>query len=92
MTNRVLRVTPRRPGQIAVLGVVIAWLAVILVVPLAALTFTVLTHLTDTVHTLLTPDALFALGQSIVLAALALVVNGVFGVMGALVLVRQRFW
>jgi sulfate transport system permease protein len=92
MTNRVLRVTPRRPGQIVVLGAVIAWLAAILVVPLAALAFTVLTHLSETVRTLATPDAMFALGQSILLAALALVVNGVFGVMGALVLVRQRFW
>jgi sulfate transport system permease protein len=92
MSTRVLRVTPRRPGQLAVLGVVLVWLTVILVVPLGALTFTVVTHLGETVRTLLTPDALYALGQSILLAALALLVNGVFGVMGALVLVRQRFW
>jgi len=90
--NRVLVVAPRRPGQVAVLGLVLTWLAIILVIPLAALTWTVFSQLTETVHTLLTPDALFALGQSITIAAIALIVNGVLGVIGALVLVRQRFW
>lgn len=71
-------------------GVLVA-LAALLVVPLGALVFKVLAEPTKVVATLLTEEALRALGLTIGVALVCVVLNGVFGVAGALVLVRQRF-
>jgi sulfate transport system permease protein len=69
-----------------------AYLGVVLVVPLLALLFTVVTHLGEVVGQLATWPALHAMWLSGMLAILALILNGTFGVIGALVLVRQEFW
>lgn len=82
---------PRRPGQLAIAGVVGVYLAAVLVVPLGALTWHVVTNLGETFDDLRASDALYALWISVVLGAVALVVNGVLGVVGGLVIVRQRF-
>jgi sulfate transport system permease protein len=84
----------RRPfpwGRAALASAVGVYLAAILVVPLGALTWHVVTNLAETFEDLRAADALYALWISVVLGAVALVVNGVLGVVGGLVIVRQRF-
>lgn len=79
-------------GQVGLLAAVIAYLGLVLVLPLAALVSRAsaggFTALTDVFAD---PEARRGLALTLGLAGLALVVNGLFGVAGALVLVRQRF-
>lgn len=70
---------------------VCAWLAVLLVVPLAALVWNVAGSFGDVVVALTTPAALRALALSLVIALACIVLNGIFGVAGAVVIVRHRF-
>ena len=80
------------PGRIALLAGVVLYLSVALLVPLGALALeAVRTGLGNIVRELLTPEALYALRQSVILAVIAVVANGVFGVAAAIVLVRHRF-
>ena len=73
-------------------GSVLAYLGVVLVVPLAALVAEALDAGLGAIGAaLVAPDALKALGLSLGLAAAAVVLNGAFGVAGALVVVRHRF-
>ncbi len=72
---------------VAVLG----YVACLILVPLAALVYVVAAHLSEVVTALLSGPALHAMGLTLAVAALCVVCNGVFGVAGALVLVRQRF-
>jgi sulfate transport system permease protein len=83
----------RRPTGAArvVFAGVCVWLAVLLVVPLGALVVNVAGAWSDVVAALTTPDALHALVLSLAVAVTCVVFNGIFGVAGALVLVRQRF-
>lgn len=83
----------RRPDAVgrAVLAGIARPLGVLLVLPLVALAVTVVTHLPEVVHQLLASDALHALGSSIVVALSCVALHAVFGTLGALVLVRQRF-
>jgi sulfate transport system permease protein len=83
----------RRPDAVgrAVLAGIALYLGVLLVLPLVALAVTVVTHLPEVVHQLLASDALHALGSSIVVALSCVALHAVFGTLGALVLVRQRF-
>lgn len=67
------------------------WLTMLLLVPLAALLVNVAGSFSDVVTALMTPDAISALGLSLMVALVCIVTNGVFGVAGAIVLVRQRF-
>jgi sulfate transport system permease protein len=90
---RVKRAVPRRPvgfGWLAVAALVL-FLAAVIVLPLIALFGTVALHPGDVLAGLWTPDARHAIFLSVSLAAIALFVNGGSGVVGALVLVRQRF-
>jgi sulfate transport system permease protein len=80
------------PFAIGLVGAVGAYLGAILVIPLVALTWTVVSDLATSWAQLSQSDALHALGLSVGIAALSLLVNGVLGVIGGLVLVRQRFW
>jgi len=80
------------PGRIAVAAGVVGYLAVILVLPIAALVFeAVRIGAAALVRGLWVPEARFALMQSVWLTLIAVVVNGVLGVAIAIVLVRQRF-
>jgi sulfate transport system permease protein len=84
----------RRPTGAAawtVVALVLVFLAGVVVVPLGALFATVLSAPGEVVRGLTRPEALYALWLSVVIAAICLVVNGAVGVVGALVLVRQRF-
>ncbi len=73
------------------LAAVVGWLVLLLLVPLGALVATVAASFGDVAAALRTEDALDALWLSVAVAAASVVLNGVFGVAGALVLVRQRF-
>lgn len=86
-----LRRRPTGAARAVWLGVV-AWLALLLLVPLGALGLSVLGDLEEVWAQLRSREALHALGLSVAVALACVVVNGVFGLAGALVLVRQRFW
>jgi len=80
------------PGRIAIAAAVLLYLLLILVVPLAALLVeTAREGLGPALRAVTSAEALVALRRSLVLTAIAVAVNAVVGVAGALVLVRQRF-
>jgi sulfate/thiosulfate transport system permease protein len=73
-------------------GAVAIYLAIVLVAPLGALAWRVVElGLGDVARSLMAPVPLEALGRSVILVLIALTVNAVFGVLGAIVLVRHRF-
>lgn len=84
----------RRPEGAArvVFYAVCAWLAMLLVVPLVALLLKVGGAFDEVVTALTTPEAIHALELSLAVTLACIVLNGIFGVAGAIVLVRQRFW
>lgn len=71
---------------------VLTYLGAVLVVPLLALAWTAARQGGKVVEGLSQPDALHALRMSAILAVIAVVVNGTVGVIGGLVLARQRFF
>ena len=79
-------------GRLLLLSLVFTYLALVLLFPLAALLGRALdAGLSRIISELSAADALRGLAQSLVLAVIAVVANGMFGIAGALVLVRQRF-
>ncbi len=87
---RSARRRPRGAAAFVFAGVAI-WLAVLLVLPLGALVFTVIGSAREVLVELTTREALDALALSLGAAVVSIIGNGVFGVAGALVIVRQRF-
>lgn len=83
----------RKPDHVgkAVLAGIGAYMGLLLLIPLAALVWTVAGDLGEVLTQLTAPEALNALLLSVVVAAICVVVNGVFGVAGAIVIVRHRF-
>jgi sulfate transport system permease protein len=87
----------RRPrkaevGRWALTGGVLLYLALVLVLPLAVLAWKAMQGGAGAIfRALTTHEALFALGQSLLLVALAMAVNGVVGLAGGFVLARHRF-
>ncbi|HNC97137.1 MAG TPA: ABC transporter permease subunit, partial [Myxococcota bacterium] len=84
----------RRPQGIPafLLGLILCYVSLLLLVPLGALVWTVAGDLQGVLTQLATEEALDALLRSVAVALAAVLLNGTFGVIGALVLVRQRFW
>ncbi|MFO0606945.1 MAG: sulfate ABC transporter permease subunit [Polyangiales bacterium] len=83
---------PLSRGGAALVGLVVAYLGLVLVVPLIALVQrAIAAGWGPLVEALRSPAATHGLAMSLTLAAIAVVVNGVAGVAGALVLVRHRF-
>lgn len=84
----------RRPRGLpaVVLALLLLYVGLLLMVPLGALVWTVAGDLRGVLHQLATEEALDALARSVLVALSSVVLNGIFGVIGALVLVRQRFW
>ncbi len=79
-------------GRIALLAAVILYLGVILVLPLGALVSRASAGgFQPIADVFANAEARRGLAMTLGLAAAALVINGLFGVAGALVLVRQRF-
>jgi sulfate/thiosulfate transport system permease protein len=81
------------PARAVLLGLVVAWLGVVLVLPLGAIVARVLANGPDSLLRVFSNgDAVFGLELSLAVMAVVVVLNGAFGVLGALVLVRDRFW
>lgn len=89
--RRAGRVRPSGAVEWAVAAAVYGWVAVLLLIPMGALAWVVATHLGSVWAALTASDALHAIGMSLALASIALGVNLVVGVAGALVLTRQSF-
>ena len=80
------------PARVALAGTVLAYLGCLLLVPLIVVVAQALGEgFPRVLAGMLGPEALEGLLQSLALAAIALGVNAVFGVLAALVLTRQRF-
>jgi sulfate/thiosulfate transport system permease protein len=80
------------PARVALLGVVVLYLGIVLVVPLAGLVARLAdAGLSAIVAALSEEGPLEALWISLSLTAIAVVANGTFGIAAALVLVRGRF-
>src|SRR5206468_10354324 len=83
----------RSRGRRWILGVCLVWVGLLLLVPLAGI---VITALKPGIHivgqTLTSPDVVHALELTAVLTVITVLVTGLFGVVVAWVLVRQRFW
>jgi sulfate transport system permease protein len=83
----------RRPDAIGVvvLALVLSFVGFLLVIPLGSLAITVLGELSTVASALVQPEALRAMGLTALIAAIVVVTNGVFGIAGAIVVVRHRF-
>jgi sulfate transport system permease protein len=80
-------------GRWLLIGAVLGWFALLILVPSVAMVRQVVTGgLKPFFETLLTPEVRRAFGLTLGITALATVVNTVFGIAVALVVVRQRFW
>jgi sulfate transport system permease protein len=86
------RVTTACALRVALIALVVAYLGVVLVGPIAALLVELAeAGVTEALSTLLSPDALRALGISVSLVVIAVAVNAVVGTVGAIAIVRHRF-
>jgi sulfate transport system permease protein len=80
-------------GRSLLIAVVLGWFGLLILVPsLALLRRVVAGGLQPFFETLMRPEVLRAFGMSLGITVLATLVNTVFGIAMALVLVRQRFW
>lgn len=80
-------------GRRVLIGLVLAWFALLVLVPSAALVKKVIEGgLAPFIDLVQQPEMRRAFGLTLGVGLLATVVNAVFGVAFALVLVRQRFW
>ncbi len=84
------RRVPSGVARVVYAGVCV-WVALLLLVPLVALVVEVGGGLDAAQEALRSKEARSALGLSVAVALACVVANGIFGVAGALVLVRQRF-
>jgi sulfate/thiosulfate transport system permease protein len=99
LTHRPGRFEAARParrslpfGRWLLIAAVLAWFALLILVPSLALFRQVIAGgLRPFINSLTTPEAQRAFGLSLGITALATVVNTIFGIAFALVLVRQRF-
>jgi len=86
-------VRPSSLGRGLLVGAVLAWFAILILVPSLALVRQVFWGgLKPFLQAMTRPDVQRAFGMSLGITALATVVNTVFGIGLALVLTRQRFW
>ncbi|MBV8126751.1 MAG: sulfate ABC transporter permease subunit [Planctomycetaceae bacterium] len=86
-------VRPSSLGRGLLVGAVLAWFAILILVPSLALARQVfLGGLKPFLQAVARPEVQRAFGMSLGITALATVVNTVFGIGLALVLTRQRFW
>ncbi len=84
--------TTTRRGRRAIIALAIGWVSLLLLLPLAAIVWTVVrAGASSVVHTLSQPDVLHAFQLTAIITVLAVLITSVFGVIVAWVLVRQRF-
>jgi sulfate transport system permease protein len=86
------QVAKARRGRRAIIALAIVWVSLLLLLPLAAIAWTVVqAGLSSVSHTLTQPDVLHAFQLTAIITVITVLVTGVFGVIVAWVLVRQRF-
>ena len=86
------QVTKARRGRRTMIALALAWVALLLLLPLAAIVWTVAkAGLSSVAHTLTQPDVLHAFQLTLIITVITVLITGVFGVIVAWVLVRQRF-
>jgi len=84
--------TTTRRGRRAMIALAIGWVSLLLLLPLAAIVWTVVrAGVSSVAHTLSQPDVLHAFQLTAIITVLAVLITSVFGVIVAWVLVRQRF-
>lgn len=72
---------------------VIAYLGIVLILPLTALIQQVVTAgFSQLIHALNNANAWHSLNLTLILALIAVIINGTMGIAGALIIVRHRFW
>jgi sulfate transport system permease protein len=80
-------------GRIALLAIVQGYVALVLLLPLAALVEQGAgAGASNLLRALAQPESLAALWKTVVLVVVSVGINGVFGVAGAIAVVRHRFW
>ena len=86
------QVAKARRGRRAIIALAVAWVSLLLLLPLAAILWTVArAGLSSIAHTVTQPDVLHAFQLTVIITVITVLVTGVFGVIVAWVLVRQRF-
>ena len=86
------QVAKARRGRRAMIVLAVAWVSLLLLLPLAAIFVTVARAGASSVaHTLTQPDVLHAFQLTAIITVVAVLITTVFGVIVAWVLVRQRF-
>lgn len=81
-----------RRGRRGLIAVALGWVALLLLLPLVAIVWTVAkAGLSSVTDTLTSPDVLHAFQLTAIVTVITVLVTGVFGVIVAWVLVRQRF-
>jgi sulfate transport system permease protein len=82
-----------RLARRGLLAATVGWVALLLLLPMAAIVVTVArAGLRSAAHTLTQPDVVHAFQLTAVVTVLTVIITTVFGVIVAWVLVRQRFW
>lgn len=94
MATDTLPARRRRPiGRWLLIGAVVAWFAVLILVPTLALVRAALARgIGPFIEALASPDAQRAFALTLWITLLATLINTVFGLAFAIVLVRQKFW
>jgi sulfate/thiosulfate transport system permease protein len=83
---------PPRPTRLVLRGIALGYLAMVLVLPVGAVVWRAFgTGVAPVWQAITTPDALHAFWLTVLIAAIAVPLNTVFGVACAVVLVRQSF-
>jgi sulfate transport system permease protein len=86
------QVAKARRGRRGLIALALGWVALLLLLPLVAIGWTVAkAGLSSVTRTLTQPDVLHAFQLTAIVTVITVVVTGVFGVIVAWVLVRQRF-
>jgi len=86
------QVAKARRGRRGLIALALVWVALLLLLPLAAIFWTVVrAGFSSVTHTLTQPDVLHAFQLTAIITVITVLVTGVFGVIVAWVLVRQRF-
>ncbi|HJX08516.1 MAG TPA: sulfate ABC transporter permease subunit [Actinomycetota bacterium] len=86
------QVAKARRGRRGLIALTLGWVALLLLLPLVAIVWTVAkAGLSSVTHTLTQPDVLHAFQLTAIVTVITVLVTGVFGVIVAWVLVRQRF-
>lgn len=79
-------------GQIVLTVVVLGYLSIVLLLPIGALAVQTVRGGSEVLRSLTEPEVIQSLLRSLLVAVAVTLLNTIFGLVGALVIVRQRFW